>query len=300
MIIVKLMGGLGNQLFQYAAGRALSLKLNQPLKLDISMYEGPDQGGVTKRVYELHRYNIEAEIATPAETAGLINKKPSILKRAIAKYISKTKLAPHEFHFFKEKSFAFDPEFAKINQSVYLEGHWQSEKFFAAYAARIAAEFTLKETPTGENAKLLAKIKNCDSVALHIRRGDYANNPEVMRTHNLLPLSYYQNAIAILEKSVENPMFYIFSDDPSWAAENLKINHPVICITNNDSDHGYEDLRLMAACQHNIIANSSFSWWGAYLNSNPAKQVYAPAKWFAKEDIDTKDAVPDSWVRVAS
>ena len=138
-------------------------------------------------------------------------------------------------------------------------------------------------------------ISQTNSVSLHIRRGDYVSNQKTNQTHGTCDLDYYQRCITEIEKEVENPYFFVFSDEIEWVKENLKINHPAEYVDQNTGDKSYEDMRLMSQCKHNVIANSSFSWWGAWLNSYPDKIVFAPKRWFASDKHNTKDLIPEGW-----
>ncbi|WMW24308.1 alpha-1,2-fucosyltransferase [Methanolobus sediminis] len=290
MIIVKLMGGLGNQMFQYAAGRRLALEHNTILKLDLSfLLDRTPRENFTYRPYELDVFNIQGEIASPSEINKFAPANNNIFNYIKQKLkISKIITEPH-FHF--DKGILSSPD------NSYLDGYWQSEKYFKEIRDIIHTDFTFKVKPTNINQKLANEIGFCESVSIHIRRGDYVSNPETKKLHGYCSLEYYEKAIKKICCYVENPHFFIFSDDPDWAEDNLIYDCPIKFVTHNDSEKGYEDLRLMSLCKHNIIANSSFSWWGAWLNKNPEKIVLSPEKWFNDSSINTDDLVPDNWIR---
>jgi hypothetical protein len=146
--------------------------------------------------------------------------------------------------------------------------------------------------------KIAEQISRVNSVSLHVRRGDYVANLKVAAIHGLCSKEYYASAIKFISKKVERPHFFVFSDDINWVENNFKINYPCTYINQNFSNESYNDLRLMSLCQHNIIANSSFSWWGAWLNCNSEKIVIAPKKWFANSDKRCDDLIPEKWVRL--
>lgn len=255
MIIIKLQGGLGNQLFQYAFGRSLSVKENKILKLDISNYDSDPL-----RSYKLRHFNIKERIAFPLEIFW-----SKMIKRL------------------------------GFGQSSYLEGYWQSEKYFSDIEDTIRREFKLKDPLKNEAQKFSDEIKNTNSVSLHIRRGDYVTNDKLKGFLQPLPLAYYNEAIEIVEKKIDKPHFFVFSDDIAWVKDNLKINHQVSYVSGSGiEDH--EELALMSQCKHNIIANSSFSWWGAWLNDNPGKIVIAPKNWFS--DGDNSELIPNTWTTI--
>ncbi|MEN6461043.1 MAG: alpha-1,2-fucosyltransferase [Syntrophomonas sp.] len=276
MIIVRLKGGLGNQLFQYALGRKIALIHNTVLKFDISFYE---QEGI--RSYDLTHFNIIENIATQNEINRI-----------------RGKICLHKDRYncpvVEEPFFPYNPRIIQVPNNVYLDGYWQSEKYFLDIEDILRREFTVKYPLKGLNQSLADTIKNCNSVALHIRRGDYVTNPENFVIFGVCSWEYYKNCIEQLTAQVTSPHFFIFSDDPQWVLNNIHLPYPTTFVVHNQ-DKNYEDLRLMSMCRHNIIANSSFSWWGAWLNTNPNKMVFAPARWFVTTSLDTRDVIPLTW-----
>jgi hypothetical protein len=289
MIIVRLNGGLGNQLFQYAVGRQLAAKRQAILKLDIF-----DLKISKSRKYALDQFKIKAEYANSKEIARF---KPPIQLFINRVIWNKLFQKPAE-GYIMESQYHFAPEILALPDDVYLDGYWQSYKYFAEIDAEIRQELTLKAAPTGKNKEVAEAIAGCEAIALHIRRGDYVTNKAADEILGVQPISYYESAIAHIVKQVKNPHFFIFSDDPTWVKENLKPDYPTTYVGHNDGDHGYEDLRLMNGCKHFIIANSSFSWWGAWLAYNPKKIVIAPKRWFRDQSINTNDLIPESWIRL--
>lgn len=292
-IIVKLFGGLGNQMFQYAAGRALACRTGKPLKLDISSYRWD-----TLREYRLGSFKIREDFATLEEIerwmAGSRPDSLNVYQRILRK------LRPwHRQMVIRERSFSFDPAFMKIRGSCYLqEGYWQSEKYFKDYEEQIRKDFTFRDEPDETNRRVLEEIRSSNAVSLHIRRGDYVRNPKTRSVHGVLGLDYYRKAIGVMAKRVVRPKFFVFSDEIEWAKENLETGHPVTFVDHNREGKDVEDLRLMKHCRHHIIANSSFSWWGAWLNDDPEKLVIAPRNWFSEKEMaqkDTSDLIPVGW-----
>ena len=292
MIIVKLIGGLGNQLFQYAAARRISYLHHIPLKLDISEFER----------YKLHNYslmhfNIIEEIATQDEIEKF--KPQHVFSKLAFKLLNRfNALNIFNQFYIMEHHFHFDPNLLKINRDAYLDGYWQSEKYFLDIEPVIRKELSIKIPPDRENELLINKIANSDAVSLHIRRADYVANSHTNTIHGTCSPDYYHYAVDKVAEKVKSPHFFIFSDDPAWTLKNLKLKYPATFVTKNGPDKNYEDLRLMSLCRHNIIANSTFSWWGAWLNPNPYKTVIAPKKWFNTEKFDAKDVLPESWTKL--
>lgn len=288
MIIVRLTGGLGNEMFQYAAGRAASLRAKTPLKFDVSSYANDKFG----RHYSLDVFNIKATMATPQEirrlspTENFLTQKSPRLLRLLSN------LAPS----YVNEVFRAGLIPLSRNQ-LYLDGYWQNEKYFLDYADQIRQDFRLKPHPNKKVIGYLKKILSCDSVAIHIRRGDYVSNTQVNKSVGVCGEKYYQRAMKFVAKIVRKPFFFIFSepDGLKWAKESLKFDFPFVLV---ESDKDYEDLRMMSSCRHNIVANSSFSWWGAWLNTNYNHIIIAPEPWLAKTSKSSLTIVPHRWVKL--
>ncbi len=280
MIIIKIIGGLGNQMFQYALGRALSIKNNVEFKMDLSGFES-----YKLHDYSLKHFNITENIATFKEIKSIKNKK---LLQLFYRHSSQI----------IEKYFYYDSAILKVIDKVYLDGYWQSEKYFNDISEVIRKDFTVKHQQAGRNKEIAELIEDSNSVSLHIRRGDYVSNKITNTVHGLCNLDYYNRAIIYIAEKFSNLHFFVFSDDPIWTKKYISVKENITYVDHNKADKNYEDLRLMSQCKHHIIANSSFSWWGAWLNQNPDKIVIAPRKWFNEDSIDTKDLIPESWIRL--
>ncbi len=290
MIISHIIGGLGNQMFQYATGRALSLKHKQPLLLDISGFAdyGLHQGFELQRIFVC-----PINIANATDGRNVLGWRANPL---IKRLLVRTRLAMfRNRHFIVEPHFQYWAGIQDIPPSTYLIGYWQSEKYFQESADIIRADFAFKLPLSIKNAELVQQISQVNAVSLHVRRGDYVHNPVTLAIHGLCTLNYYQAAIQSIVESVPQPHFFIFSDDIAWVKANLKMDFPSHYITHNQGAESYNDMRLMSLCQHHIIANSSFSWWGAWLNPSPNKIVIAPKQWFA-DDKNISDLLPPNWV----
>ena len=276
------MGGIGNQMFQYAAGRRLALKHKTILKLDLTfLLDRTPLENFTYRDYALDAFNIQENFFNPTEN--------NICR-------IEQKLKPmnsiNEPHFYFWESMLCAPD------DSYLNGYWQSEKYFKDVEDIIRNEFTVKLKADGLNKKLAEEINTCEAVSLHVRRGDYASNPVTNKYHGLCSLDFYQKALKKITSCTENPHFFIFSDEPEWAQENLNFKHPFKFVTRNGAEKSYEDLRLMSMCKHHIIANSSFSWWGAWLSEYQKKIIIAPRRWFNNDNLSTIDLIPEGWIKV--
>ncbi|MCE5324034.1 alpha-1,2-fucosyltransferase [bacterium] len=294
MIIVRLTGGLGNQLFQYAFGRRQAHVGGAELKLDISYYAANYMDG---RQYRLNNFNVVEDIASVVETASLAGRQHHSLIGRLERAL-RSRLHMHKKSIVREHGCVFSPMALKKTDNVYLDGYWQSEKYFKDIEDILRSEFTVRNPQDQINRSISADIDQTESVSLHIRRGDYVSNAAFNKVHGVCAPDYYESAIERLMDEVKAPRFFVFSDDIEWCRDNLKLKYPITFIDHNGEDRDYEDLRLMSRCKHHIIANSSFSWWGAWLSSNSGKIVIAPAKWFNDPHKDSKDIVPDSWQRI--
>lgn len=278
MIKVRIYGGLGNQMFQYALGKSMSLNNNTKLTLDISWYY--KYGKNTKRRFGLDEFNIDAKISKGV-FSGLIN-------RALYK------IGLFNNGYIKEKKlFGFDQSITNYN-NVYLDGFWQNKDYFKDFSDNIKKDFSLKETPTYNISIFLKKINDSESVAIHIRRGDYVDNSHANNFHGLCSLEYYNQAISHIKNRIKNPYFFIFSDDIEWVKKNLVIGEQVAWVSGNKFSDT-EELFLMSACKHDIIANSTFSWWGAWLNSYNKKIIIAPKKWLNDKRFEVNGLILDEW-----
>jgi len=294
MVISNIIGGLGNQMFQYAAGRALASRRNAQLRLDISGFESYalHQGFELQRVFAC-----PAEIASTADIDQLLGWQSRPL---IRRFMVRPSLAAlRKEVFVVEPHFHYWPEINKAPQSCYLAGYWQSEKYFQDSESEIREDFTFKISMADRNEQIAEKIVGVNAISLHVRRGDYVNNPHTKATHGICSPDYYRDAISYMAKQIESPRFFVFSDDMAWVRSQMKLDFPCHYIEHNSGAESYNDMRLMSMCRHHIIANSSFSWWGAWLNPEPQKIVIAPKKWFANNS-DTADLIPQDWIRLGS
>jgi hypothetical protein len=293
MIVVKLQGGLGNQMFQYAAGRRLAHLHRTELKLDLSWFDRISPV-ITSRKYELSAYPIRATVATVEDMRNFMpTKLPAMLNRLIAQFL------PLRMHrYVLERQYHFDPDILSLPDDVYLDGYWQCPNYFVDIASTIRDEFTLRNDPDPENHQLVEEIKGTESVAVHIRRGDYISHPAHRRLYATCSREYYQSAAEMIAGRVRQPYYFVFSDDPDWVRKNVTSVSPVRFIDHNGPDRACEDMRLMSCCKHHIIANSSFSWWGAWLSRSADKIVIAPTHWFKDETLSTRDLIPRQWMQL--
>lgn len=295
MIITQLSGGLGNQMFQYALGRVLSIKLNTKLLFDISHFDYQPYTD-TKRSYDLGIFNLPGVVADKP----ILDKmgRPNRYKVVLNKYLN-LGLDPYPKNYIKENGHGFNPQILDTPDNSYLSGFWQSEKYFIDHRTTLVKDYSSRSTPiSAKNKKLSNIITQSNCVSLHVRRSDYITNSEANAFHGVCDLDYYGRAMSYIENITKNPTYIVFSDDPDWTKANIKSKHKLIHVSHNTGHAAHEDIRLMSLCTHNIIANSTFSWWGAWLNTNPKRVVISPRRWFNTNQIDTKDLIPKNWIKL--
>ncbi len=285
MIVVKLMGGLGNQMFQFAAGKALALHLGTTLKLDDSYLNRNSNGKYTQRKFELGGFKLSEKLI------GILH---------LYKFDSKLIRGFNRLFRFKssvlnESNTHYQTNFFETKDNALIIGYWQSEKYFKLHEKQIRNDFIIDDHFLNGIEENKAKVLGSNSVSLHVRRGDYVTNTHSNYFHGVCGINYYEDAVKFISNSVSNLELFVFSDDIEWCKENLKFNYAINFI---DTKSAYKDLYLMQNCKHNIIANSSFSWWGAWLNKSESKIVVAPKKWFADELINTNDLYPENWIKI--
>ncbi len=277
-------------MFQYAYIKALSLRTGQDFMIDIHEFQ----------TYKLHKYCLEfltikknyAKTSEIPRYERLYSTNRYIQFLLIKlRWICKAINPSH----YTEKQFNFDQDFMDV-VSWYIEWYFQTEKYFIDYEDEIRSDFVFVLPPSQKNWEMIQVIAWCNSVSIHIRRWDYlqGNNPNY---HGICGLDYYHRAIDIITSKIDDPVFFVFSDDIERVKDNLKIDNAHY-IDRNTAETNYEDMRLMSHCQHNIIANSSFSRWWAWLNNNPDKMVIVPQRWFADEKRNSKDIIPTTWVKI--
>lgn len=277
MIIVKVTGGLGNQMFQYALYKSLKIKGND-VRLDPTSYynvKKEHNGYELEKVFDIHPNN-----AKQSEIDKFDENNINILRRIKRKLLGDTKFI------YDTNEYVFNENLYKLKNS-YLNGYWQSINYFKDIESELREDFTFKNELDIKNLEILNEIENSNSVSIHIRRGDYMSPQNFKIYGNIATEEYYKESIRIIEEKIENPTFFVFSNDMEWVKENIKINSKAFYIDINSGDDSYKDMQLMSNCKHNIIANSSFSWWGAWLNENKNKIVIAPKKWINREDVDS-------------
>ena len=284
MIVVKLTWGLGNQMFQYAAGRALALRHQTQLLLDTRAFAKQ-----SLREFSLDRFSIQVSVATAKD----LHQWPSWSRKPSA-WLQRLGISTNRY---KQPTFSFDPSWNAVSDNTMIEGYFQSEKYFSEIKSILRQEFLPKSMPTGANRDFEMLITSTESVMIHIRRGDYVSNPKALKTHGLCSISYYENALDQIYSKVKDPHFFIFSDDLDWVADNLHLRGDVAYVSGNISFPEI-DLYLMSRCKHFVLANSSFSWWGAWLGGDEKSMRIAPRPWFDKPSFEESDLIPDMWIKM--
>lgn len=293
-VIINLEGGLGNQLYQYAAGLSFSKKYLVPLKV----VEREDSPNDPRRHSHLGLFNCNYKAITGFEK--LFFKSLFIRRFSLGKYARKFLPYFYPFTIISDPESGFFPDILEGKKGrIFLRGYWQSFKYFESIREELLEVFRLKFPPQDpENLHFLNLIQNTESVALHIRRGDYVQIPFFLDNFGLCSLDYYKKAMNHMSLNLNSPQFFIFSDDPDWVQENLDLGKNMHFIRHNLMKHDYEDFRLLKSCKHFIIANSSFSWWAAWLGEYPLKIVLSPARWFNKDTMPIQDRIPENWITI--
>ena len=291
MIIIRLKGGMGNQMFQYALGRNLAARLDCPMKLDLSALLDRSKKDFVHRDYDLHIFNTEENfLVAPGLLRSLYKVKSAKVTRWTKKQVIGARKHWIEPHFHVVPEVLEQPSC----DTVY-EGWWQSAQYFTGVADQIRQDFTFKKTLLPAAAPILNQIERTNSICLNVRRTDFLK----VDTLNTTNKAYFLMAVDYLAERIENPNFFIFSDDMAWCEQNLQLGHDTVFVPHSLKGEKFGNYhRLMRACKHFIIPNSSFAWWAVWLNEHPDKMVIAPKNWFNDPNIDTSDLVPADWIRL--
>jgi len=291
MIYMRLKGGMGNQMFQYAFGLNLAHKLDTELKLDLSALLDRSKGDFVYRDYDLTAFNVDHNFVSSPFILNVLFKLKS---RKLAKLVMK--LAERNKNFIKESDFHYHPELIEnVQENNFYEGWWQSQKYFADIENKLRIHFEFKNKLSPISEDIFNGIKASNSVCLNVRRTDFLK----VDTLNTTSREYFLEAANRMAELVDNPTFFIFSDDIEWCTDNLDLGYPQYVIDHQHKGYKFTNyMQLMIACDHFIIPNSSYAWWAVWLNRNENKNVIAPKNWFNDPSIDTTDLVPDNWIRI--
>ncbi|WP_371227762.1 alpha-1,2-fucosyltransferase [Roseovarius sp. 2305UL8-3] len=280
-IISRLFGGAGNQLFQYAAGRALADQLGCELVLD-SRYvaDSRDRGGCFEH-FANARF-ARSDTLPPAKSDGLI-------RYGLWRWFGRNP------QLYREHGLGFDSGFFDLPAGTYLHGYWQSEQYFAPIVDQLRQDLTFTTKLDGANTAMADQIAAATTpVSFHVRRGDYLE----AGAYAACTPDYYRSAAKQLGERLGDLTCFVFSNDPAWARGNLDLGHETVVVDINDETTGHFDMHLQSLCAHHVIANSTFSWWAAWLNPSPSKQVIAPEHWFAGDKLSNPDLLPLSWTQL--
>ena len=297
MIVVRLMGGMGNQMFQYAVARNLAIMNNTSVKLDLNfLLDRTERESFTFRNYDLDLFNIDGAIADESQSLQYKYYKSKIMRKI---GFIKTKLFCRKYKIITEKHYHFDPKVLERGDNSYLIGFWQSYKYFSEVEKEIKKDFSFKNE-MGEKAKeMLKEINDKESICVNIRRGDYVEDKKALKHHGVCGLDYYKEAKILVDEKIKKPHYFIFSDDIQWCLKNIDFGENMTFVNNEYAGDRFSDkFRLMKNCKHFIIPNSSYAWWAAWLSKNEEKLVIAPKKWLADSSINTDDVTPPNWVRI--
>lgn len=286
-LVISLLGGLGNQLFQFACAYALARHEDRELVLDASSF-----GRQRLRAYRLDRFRVPARLAEPGELSAWG------LEAGLWARLRRRLMGPR-IATVAEQGFAYQALRLPHGEDCRLTGYWQSERYFEAQAPALRRALAWRAPARGINAAWLRRIRAAGpkAAAVHVRRGDYVSQARVAAVHGSLGLDYYAAALKRLRAAVKGARLFVFSDEPAWVRAQALFRGAVV-LDSNPPELPEEDLRLMAACRHFVIANSSFSWWGAWLGEARGTRVLAPRRWFADAGRDSRDLLPKRWARL--
>jgi len=294
-VLIKLFGGLGNQMFQYATAKVIAEKEKSQILIDTSFYNDQD-ANLKKfpRHFTLGIFDNSIRIATEKEIyLFYILTNLEKLKKKLGFNYPKV---------FVESTFAFDPQVLKLKAPVYLKGYFQSHNYFSAKEKLIRNIYKFPLNGLDEkNEKIKRKIVSEYSVSVHIRRGDYVKDKKTKKFHGNCSMAYYNKAIEFFSSRISDFNLVFFSDDIQWVQQEFKaLPNKKIYVSGNTDEDSWKDMFLMSLCNHNIIANSSFSWWGAWLNENSDKKIIAPKNWFldVEQEKNSGDLLPKDWIRI--
>jgi Glycosyl transferase family 11 len=284
VIVVRLSGGLGNQMFQYAAGRSLAERRGVELVLDSSWTEE------IGRPYKLGCFDLGVRVCPVWEVARVPNTSRPV------RLIQRIRPSRRPFVTLVAEELStnrFDPAVLTASDFTYLCGYWQFEPYFSEHADAIRSAFGFPAL-SAESEQIAERIRSGTAVSVHVRRGDYTDHAHL----GFLDDSYFHRAVETISRSVPHVELFVFSDDPAWCAQNLRFAVPSTVVERPlEPDRDWEDMRLMSMCRHHVIANSTYGWWGAWLNPSASKLVVAPKKWVQNEKR-VGDPVPAGWIRV--
>jgi hypothetical protein len=300
MIVVRLIGGLGNQMFQYALGKHLALKHGTDLVVDKTYFEEvpANEEHFVKREYDLDIFDIKVrELDTDSETwLPYYSKNPADrLKNVTRRYLNRLNSDKNYLVLREKQYFSFDKDVLESGSNTYLIGYWQNEKYFKDIEQQIRQDFSFRNGFDGNVVGLANEISHTNTVCLNIRRGDFINNP----THGFVGMEYLSSAVAHMREKVDVQKLYVFSDEIAWCKDNLRFDIPTCFVSHNYAGFKFSSyLYLMTRCHHFIIPNSTFGWWGAWLSENPQKVVIAPKQWVNVPGLDGSEIIPDGWITI--
>jgi Glycosyl transferase family 11 len=306
VITVSILGGLGNQMFQYAAAKALASRYGVELIIDQSAFRSYalrsfllDRLQVPEAAQSMEKSSIDTPVrAKNFAAAQWLGRTSRVLNRFGVRTLPQPRKA------YTEPSFQFDPTFFALGSSISLYGYFQSERYFIDIADRLRDSFRPRDALGAQAQAIADRIARSDlPVSIHIRRGDYVKSAETARVHGVLDRAYYRKALHLLQGALASPItVFVFSDDSDEAEAILDfIPRNNLVHVRGDPDRSWEDMALMAQCRHHVVANSSFSWWGAWLNPSSDKIVIAPRQWFTAGELrqrNTCDLYPPDWILI--
>lgn len=299
--VVRLTGGLGNQMFQYAFGQALRLATGLQVHYDArSLFDGGRIEGDTPREYSLGHLNVDVAFASDAELDFLGVKYSNEVKVGLHSLVSNLRTPGRSNRVIQEKGFGYRNEvFSKGRTAKYFSGYWQSAKYLAGIEEAIRSEFQPRTALSTEAEDLKQRIEALGAACVNVRRGDFVSDEKTRKFHGYMDADYYTSGLKRLRRTGTFDHVFVFSDEPEWCASNLTLPGNIEVVAHRFAGpHFTHYMHLMSSCSGFVIPNSTFGWWGAWISNVSGNQIVSPRNWFADNTIDTTDVVPESWIRL--
>ena len=299
MIVVRLMGGLGNQMFQYATAYALAKRNNTEVKIDVTLLEQNKKHAhekVTHRELDLETFNLKLVFASQKEIDHFNGK---VHNNLFGKIINKLGSFSRAKDLILETGRGFNEHVLNLKDNKCLVGAWQSESYFSDLKEEIKKIFKFKMAIPESSKEIFDQINNVNSVCVNVRRGDYITSPIYSKNIGALQPTYYNSGINWMEEKLSSPHFFVFSDDVEWCKSNIVSKSPLHFIGHEHAGVKFNTyIQLMSKCKHFVISNSTFAWWAAYLGEKENTNVVAPVKWSRSDEFFPKDIIPGRWIKM--
>jgi Glycosyl transferase family 11 len=285
---IHMVGGLGNQMFQYALGRRLEIERRAHIRYDLAQYKVAGER-------DLNILKFRTRLPEPSRLDDVLFRLSLGRSLRLCRPFVKMLGPSVQCRYYEDKRQGYDPKVLKLTGRWYLHGWWQSHAILDPIQSMLREEFQLVAPLSGHDLEIQRRIDDVNAVSVHVRRGDLITHPIYSKTIKVQTPDYFKTSMRKIADQVGDPHFFVFSDDPDWCKEHVRIDAPITYMDHNDGRRDYVDLVLMSHCRHFITANSSFSWWGAWLSRNAEKIVIVPSVWGTDGSGPIPDLIPSGW-----